>query len=130
MASLGISGMLGLPGLLMAQEDDAILEEIIVQAPIEVERSVDRTASSSSAVQTEIVELKRKVNVEDLDLSKTSDVQQLEERIRLVAEDSCNRLAEMFPFDDSGTQSVQRCTKRAIAGAMERTENAIASLQE
>ena len=127
--SLGVSMALGMSATSLAQEEDT-LDVIIVQAPIQIERSVDRAASSGSVVETEIVELTRKVNFEDLDLSRSADVKELEERIRQVAEDSCQRLAEMFPFDDSSIQGVKRCARRAIEDALEQTETAIASLQE
>ena len=109
----------------IAQQENASLEKIVVNAPVEIHRET-LNASSSAATKVDLVELKQTVSIADLDLRKQADVEELESRIRLVAEDSCQRLAEMFPFDDSGIQGFRRCTKDAIESAMEQKATAIA----
>jgi len=78
-------------------------------------------------VPSEIVELKSPVSFADLDLADSADVMELDARIEAIAEDSCEMLAEMFPFDGTGKTEIHRCMKRAIASALDQKERAIAA---
>ncbi|MGD2128169.1 MAG: UrcA family protein [Lysobacterales bacterium] len=111
----------------LADEKNQQMEEIVVQAPVSVERTAIHSASDPT-VKTEVVELTRKVYIGDLDLSKYADVQELESRIRLVAQDSCKRLSDMFPLSDMHGDD-RRCVEKAIKSALSEKESAIAAAQ-
>ena len=124
---LAIAG-LSLPATpLAAQEEPETLEKlVVVQAPVVVERKSENRASHP-VIPSEIVELKRQVSFADLDLADSADVMELDARIEAIAEDSCEMLAEMFPFDGTGKAEIHRCMKRAIASALDQKERAIAA---
>ena len=111
--------------LAVARQAGDEIEEIIVRAPLSIERHEVKGVSSSATVKTEIVELKRLVSFADLDLSRDEDVNELEKRIEVVAKDSCKKLSEMFPLDRSDIVELQRCTKHAIESTLEQNELAI-----
>lgn len=106
-----------------AQQSTESLEEIVIlEAPVEV-RYPDANRSVGSP--REAVELRRRVSYADLDLTRSADVNELEDRIDVTAEETCERLAEMFsPYMDSG--ETRTCVRRAVAGASDQLENAIA----
>jgi UrcA family protein len=108
------------------QAADKAMEEVMVQAPIEIERQKVSDASSPTS-SVEIIELRRMVDITDLDLATHADVEELERRIEAVAKDSCEKLSKMFPPDGSDAKEIGRCTKRAIAGSMAQKEEAIAA---
>ena len=115
-------------GSALAQEKDRKMEEITVQAPINVEREAKHSASDP-LVKTEIVELKREVYIGDLDLSQHSDVVKLESRIEKVARESCGKLDDMFPLSSPRSRDAKRCVDRAIKSALAEKEAAIAAAQ-
>lgn len=105
------------------------MEEVIVRAPMTVERYEAKTNSFSATIKAEIVELKRPVSAADLDLSKAEDIMVLEQRIEAVAMDSCKKLSDMFPLDRSDRRELNRCTRDAIESAMADKQRLIASVQ-
>ena len=111
-----------------ADEADKELEEIIVQAPISVERK-ELNSISDPIVKTELIELSRQVYIGDLDLSQYADVKELESRIELIAKDSCAKLAQMFPLNSSRSKDARRCVDLAIKSALAEKEAAIAAAQ-
>jgi UrcA family protein len=119
--------MLGLAPALASDENDK-MEEIIVQAPMSVERKALHSAADPT-VKTEVVELTRKVYIGDLDLSKHADVKELESRIEQMAKDSCKKLNAMFPLGDSRSRDARRCVERAIKSAMAEKQAAITAAQ-
>ncbi|NIM21450.1 MAG: UrcA family protein, partial [Candidatus Latescibacteria bacterium] len=62
----------------------------VIDEIIEVEAPIERS--------TETIALKRQVSFADLDLSKHSDVIELEKRVEIVAKEACEKLEEMYPF--------------------------------
>lgn len=112
----------------LAEDKNAELEEIIVQAPINVQRS-ELHSASDPMVKTELVELSRQVYIGDLDLSKYADVKVLESRIEQVAQDSCGKLNEMFPLSNRHNKDSKRCVELAIRSAMAEKEAAIEAAQ-
>ena len=116
------------PGNARAQQAAETMEEIIVQAPLEIERQPVPRASSPT-LDVEIVELKRRIDVTDLDLTKYADVQKLEQRISAVSRESCEKLYEMFPEAGTGEAEVRECTRRAVASALEQKEQVLAAAQ-
>jgi UrcA family protein len=127
---LGAFGILTLaPMSVAAQENTGVMEEIVVQAPITVERESSADVADPTS-RTESVTLKRQVYLADLDLTKYQDVKKLEARIRNVAEESCGLLDDMFPRADSRSRDTQRCVKGAIASASAAVERAIAAASQ
>ena len=114
-------------GLAVAAEVTNIVEEIVVRAPTKVERHEFRGISSSSMSRVEVVELNRTVSFADLDLSSEADVMMLEQRIETVAQDSCEKLSDMFPLDRSDKAELRYCMNEAIESALEAKESAIAA---
>ena len=124
---MSITGLLMLALVsVLAGEKDKTIEEIIVQAPITLERKAIHSVSDPTR-KTEVVELKRQVFIGDLDLSQYADVVELESRIEEVAKASCKRLAEMFPLSDPRSKDAKRCVERAIESAVSEKEAAIAA---
>lgn len=123
-SSLAILGFASLPSWVAAQHADHAMETIVVHAPFTVDRH-PADASSSAATETNLVEVHAKVSFTDLDLSSPEGIAELDARIRAVAEDSCQQLAEAFPLDDSNIQSLKRCVDDAIADASQQKEKAI-----
>lgn len=121
-AAIGIVGMTGAPAIAQQAAEEAI-EEIVVQAP--VERRQRKWTKSGGWI--EVIELSRRVSFTDLDLSKYADVTELETRIETTAKGTCEQLAEMFPLDKSDRDEVRRCTQKAIKGADEQLQAAIAA---
>lgn len=107
------------PGPALAQ-DSKSLEEVVVQAPIEV-TEVDRSMTS----RTELIELKRRVNIADLDLTQQQDVLELENRIANISAEACDTLAKMYPLDNSFRET-KKCVNDAIQSAEEQKLRAIA----
>lgn len=112
----------------LAAEKNDVVEEIVIQAPISVDRETVHSASDPTA-RTEIIELSREVYIGDLDLSRYADVKELESRIERTAKDSCNKLNEMFPLSETRSKDARRCVDRAIKSARAEKEAAIAAAQ-
>lgn len=120
-AAIGVVGMTGAPAIAQQAAEEAI-EEIVVYAPVE-----RRQRKWSKGGWVEVIELSRRVTFTDLDLSKYADVTELETRIETTAKGACEQLVEMFPLDKSDKDDVRRCTQKAIKGAEEQLQAAIAA---
>lgn len=120
-AAIGVVGMTGAPAIAQQAAEEAV-EEIVVYAPIE-----RRQVKWKRGGWVEVIELSRRVSFTDLDLSKDADVTELETRIETTAKGACEQLDEMFPLDQSDRGEVRRCTKKAIKGAEEQLQAAIAA---
>lgn len=128
-ALVALTGLLVLaPASALTDEKNRTMEEIVVQAPISVQREAMQ-GPGDPTIKTEVVELKRQVYIGDLDLSQYADVVELESRIEQVAQDSCKKLDEMFPLSDPRTKDAKRCVDRAIKSALAEKEAAIAAAQ-
>ena len=106
------------------EQTGAAIEEIAVEAPT-IGRKV--TARGTSGYTTEVVQLKRRVYYADLDLTKDSDILELEKRIEMTAREACEALEEMFPRGQKDAGDVYRCTKQAIENTEEDFENIVAA---
>ncbi len=97
-----------------AAEESNVIEEIIVVAPRIVPRIVrDRTRIGvASAV---VYELDARVNIADLDLSRSADVLEVEGRIQEAATQICEDLASQHP---QGSPRMSVCIQRAADDAM------------
>jgi UrcA family protein len=117
--------MVGLRAQAQEQEPGTTLEEIIVEAPWQVRKKV--VGRTSAGGKIEQISLTRRVDYSDLDLTKYSDVQELEKRIDEVAKNSCDALAQMYPLDNPNIPS---CIDNAVEGAMAQQKQAIAAAQD
>ncbi len=107
----------------IAQQVAEAMEEIVVEAPI-VRRQVGRSAAGA---KIEVIELRRRLSYADLDLSKDADVTELKTRIETTAKESCEQLSEMFPLSPSDRGEIHHCTNKAVNGAEEQVQAAIAA---
>ena len=103
------------------------MEEITVVAPYEVQRTeVGRSPTTGGKI--ELISLTRHVSYADLDLTKQSDVNELEARIKKMAKDSCKRLDEMYPPSMyPPATSGQDCVKMAVADSKTQIDRAVSS---
>ena len=121
--ALAVTAVLCGANLAVAKE---VTEKIIIRAPykgIEIKRS----NVAHPGLKTEIIELKRFVNIDDLDLTKHTDVIKLNQRIHNLAKESCKKLSEMYPFNPSDLSEMHRCKRKAIASTKKQTERAFAA---
>jgi UrcA family protein len=118
---IAVTGLFITADLAAAQQ---LTEEIVVRTKIERN---DTTTRLGGGAATEVIELNRYVSFADLDLGNQADEDKLDARIEAVANESCKKLSEMFPLDRSDMIEMDLCVKRAIAGANELKEIAIAA---
>jgi UrcA family protein len=108
----------------IAQQATEGIEEIVVEAPF-VRLQGKRMAGS--IIKADVIEFRRRVGYDDLDLSKYADVTELKTRIETTAKESCEKLSDMFPPDPSDRREIQRCTNTAVDGTEEQLQAAIAA---
>jgi len=108
----------------VAQETEAALEEVFVEAPV-VRRQV--SARGPTGYTTEMIQLKRQFSYADLDLTKESDVKELEKRIEMTARAACEALDDMLDHDRQDATAVYRCTKQSIKQTQEELEALVAA---
>lgn len=120
--ALAVIGVFFAANLTVAQE---VNEKIIILAPYDEPIKVKR--SNNSVFADQIWEIKRRVNIKDLDLSKYADVIKLDSRLENAAKEICQKLSDMFPFNPSSSREKLRCKKKAIASTKKQTERAIAA---
>ena len=92
----------------------AEMETITVVAP-RITYQVRRERGSAIPKEVTVVEETALVNIGDLDLTRTSDLYTLEERITEAAARVCQGVAAQVP---EGQPSTAICTRRAIDDAM------------
>lgn len=90
------------------------IDTITVIAP-RITYQVRREGGSVIPKETTVAEKSALVRFGDLDLTRTADLYQLEDRVGKAAAQVCGELAEQFP---EGTPSTDTCTRRAIDDAM------------
>lgn len=90
------------------------METITVVAP-RITYQVRRERGSAIPKEVTVVEETALVNIGDLDLTRTSDLYTLEERLTQAAAQVCQRVAAQVP---EGQPSTPICTQRAIDDAM------------
>jgi len=123
--SLATAGIFtGIAPAAAQQPGDEAEEVVVVGAPIQRNRKVDRGTYGNSV---EVIELMRQVSYADLDLTKYADVTEMEARIEATAKESCEQLSEMFRLDMPNKDEVTECTKTAIREAKEKLQLAIAA---
>ena len=107
-----------------AQASEENVEEVVVQAPMVYKQVID---VSESGVKTELIELRRRVSITDLDLTLAQDVNALNDRIEVVAQEACEKLDEMFPLGRE-RGDVARCVRKAIADAQGQVDQLVAAV--
>jgi UrcA family protein len=107
-------------------DDDAVvvIEEVVVVASLESRLPESRPATG---YRTETVAMKQIVTYADLDLMFHDDVMELRRRIETSARDACEALEKAFPLGQKDTADIHRCTQRAIEGAEDDLQVAVAA---
>ncbi len=100
-----------------AEVEEEVMDRIRVVAP-----RVTRTPERRGRYQVELVERSDYVDYGDLDLTRTADMFELEERVHEIATEVCTLLAEMFP---RGSPSTETCIRRAVEDARPLVEAAV-----
>ena len=103
---------------LLAQEPQRATEifEIIVTAPRVAVHQTSRPMGAAG------VSMSYAVGYADLDLTRQDGRTELEERVRVAAEEICEFLTERYP---SSQTSAAYCTRQALRDAMQRVQQAI-----
>jgi len=90
-------------------EDEEVTDRIRVVAP-----RVTRTTRRVGGYEVEMVERSDYADYGDLDLTRTADFLELQERVQEIATEVCTLLAEMYP---RGSPSTATCIQRAVDDA-------------
>jgi len=108
----------------MAQQADNQLAGQDIEEVVIIEASIDEQLGKRppTGYKTDAVLLKRRVSYADLDLEVPADVQILEHRIEMAAQEACEALEKSFPLGQKSMADVQRCKKRAIEQTKESFE--------
>jgi UrcA family protein len=109
------------PAMAQGDADRADSSSITVYSPLRVENHrspggmTERTLTSSSAVY-----------YDDLNLRTQWGRDQLDDRIKLAAEQTCDYLDDLYPLDSSSTSSFD-CVKKAVRDARPQVYLAVAN---
>ena len=109
-------------GAVAAQSGEQPMEIVRVVAPRNIEHVVVGPEEPGSHV--EAISLTRQVPYKDLDLSLSTDVETLRRRVKDIAVESCDTLANMYPF---AAPSNPDCLRSAIASAEDQISAAVAA---
>jgi len=108
---LVFTGLFTATNLAVAQQT---AEEVIVK--VQSERVVD-ISPVGSQVKVHKVEINQLVSISDLDLSKPADADEFVVLVTDIAEESCQKLSNLFPLDRSNPMEMSTCVKNAVEGA-------------
>ena len=113
----------------MAQQADYERAGQDVDEVVVIEAAIDEQLGKRppTGYKTDTVLLKRQVSYADLDLDEPADVQELEHRIEMAAQEACETLEKSFPLGQKSMADVRRCVKRAIDGTKESFDAVVAS---
>ena len=110
------------PALAQGEADRADSSAITVYAPLR-----EQTRRSSSGVGTErVLTSSSSVYYDDLNLHTQWGRDQLDDRIKLAAEQTCDYLEDLYPLDSSSTSSFE-CVKKAVRDARPQVYLAVAN---
>jgi UrcA family protein len=130
LAAVGaLVGALAIPiGSAAAQTTYETREQITVTPPYVQHRTIGR---SYTGAPIEELSLSRVVDLSDLDLSRWSDVQMLDSRVRQAAYSACNQLnreypESLYPSYQSSQSSDRDCVVRATNEGMAQARFAVA----
>jgi len=113
-----LSAMVFSPSPAAAGDRGQIIEEIIVVAPRITREREDRAGQ----MRILMVERDERVDITDLDLSRTADMIELEKRVKTAARFICGELSREYPH---GQPSTAVCIRRAIDDAMIQVQEAV-----
>ena len=103
-----------------SQQQTTTMEQMTIIAPHVQHRTIER---SYTGVPVEELSLSRVVDYSDLDLSRWTDVQRLDHRIRRAAHATCNQLDREYPqtlypsYQSSDLSCVTKATDEGMAQA-------------
>lgn len=103
----------------------------VIEEIVKFEAALDRRLvgrQNEFGARTKLFELKRQVNLADLDLSLDTDVIKLKSRIESTAKEACAELAEIRPIPLWGKADHRRCVTEAIESANDELELIVAAL--
>jgi UrcA family protein len=96
-----------------AYADEAVEEEVVDRIRVVAPR-VTRTQTRVGRYDVEMAELSEYVDFPDLDLTRTADLFELQERVHEAATEICTHLADMYT---RGTPTTETCIRRAVDDA-------------
>jgi UrcA family protein len=105
-------GALFMPHHASAAQD----EEITVMAPRGVYRQ--QVGRSPTGVPIEEISLSRRVSYYGLDLRRPSDMNEMERRVRLTANEACDQITKLYPVDNFSTSDAE-CKSQAFKNGMD-----------
>lgn len=101
---------------LLEIDDEKVMEEVIVVAP-RITRETPQDAMGGLIVERDEI-----LDITGLDLTRTSDLLELEQRIEDSATRLCNELEEEYPL---GSPRTLVCIRRAVEDTMAQVEQAV-----
>jgi UrcA family protein len=112
----------------MAQQADYARAGQDVEEVVVIEASIDEQLGKRppTGYKTDPIQIKRHVSYADLDLDEPADVQELEQRIEMAAQEACETLERSFPLGQKSMADVRRCVIRAIEGTKETFDAVVA----
>ncbi len=91
------------------------LEEITVMAP----RITSEQRTSPPYGKTIVANKSARVDISDLDISRTADMNEVRNRVEEAAQRICKQLSDELPF---GQPDTPECVRRAVSDAMAQVE--------
>ena len=112
----------------MAQQADDRQAAQDIEEVVVIEASIDEQLGKRppTGYKADSVVLERRVSYADLDLDVPADVQELEHRIEMAAQEACETAEKSFPVGQKDMADVQRCIKKAIEGTRETFDAVVA----
>ena len=112
----------------LAQQSDERQVAQDVEEVVVIEASIDKQLGERppTSYKTDSVVLERRVSYADLDLGVPADVQELEYRIEMAAQEACETAEKSFPVGQKNMADVKRCIKKAIKGTKETFDAVVA----
>lgn len=101
---------------LLEIDEEKVMEEVIVVAP-RITRETPLDAMGGLIAERDEI-----LDITDLDLTRTSDLLELEQRIENAATRLCNELEKRYPL---GSPRTLVCIRRAVEDTMAQVEQAI-----
>ncbi len=105
----------------------AVAQEKVPEVKIEAARTVKVVGRTASGAPIEVVQLSRRINYSDLDLSTESGANELQARVKHNAEEACKELDRLYPLGttEGPGKEGKSCVKDAIDGAMVQARAAV-----
>jgi UrcA family protein len=134
LAAVGMSvcGIAGTSSMAFAQAGSAspeASEQVIIHAPEIVRKAAPRRGTGTLPNENpQIITLSRAISYADLNLSKASDVSELETRVRNTAREVCQELDRQFPKSAGEyVRGKEDCVQRAVNGGLQQVRQVTAA---